>query len=431
MGEQENLKQNSLVSKAIALVLPQILVAASFYVILYSVFPKETKEQVLRQTDIIQFQGMAKEIKEHRREYNEEPLWVSSLFSGMPAYQVSTKYTGDWFYPINQSLLKLFPNPINFIFLIFLGFFFLLQTLKVDVSLSGLGASAYAFSSYFFIILEAGHTSKALAIVYVAPVLAGVIMAFRGKVLLGSIITAFFLAAHISANHLQITYYLALMIIIFGIIQLIFSFINRTLPEFAKASIFLLLAAFFAIGPNFARLWTTYEYAEDTIRGKSELTSSEDKNSGLNIDYAFQWSYGVDESFTLMIPNFKGGATPDYWGTQPFTSGPVYVGAIVCFIFVLGLFIVKKDPLWWWLVIISILALMLSWGNNFLSFNELFFNNVPLYNKFRAVTIILVVVQLTFPLLGILALKEIDRNIIRLANYSRVRFKFRITVFLL
>ena len=305
------------------------------------------------------------------------------------------------------------------------------MVLKVDPWLALAGSVAFAFSSYFFIILEAGHNSKAHAIGYMAPVLAGIILTYRGKHIAGMLVTALFLALELRANHLQITYYLMMMVIILGISELIISIKQKTVPAFLKATGLLFIAAFLALSTNITNIWATWEYGKDTIRGKSELSSDPgNRTTGLDKDYATQWSYGKAETFTLMIPNTKGGATGSlgnnrkamekvdptyaqavagqnhYWGDQPFTSGPVYAGAIMVFLFILGLFILKGH-MRWWLLAVTILSVILSWGKNFMPLTDFFLHYIPGYNKFRAVSMILVIADLAIPLLGILTLKEI------------------------
>ncbi|HOP13107.1 MAG TPA: YfhO family protein [Lentimicrobium sp.] len=323
------------------------------------------------------------------------------------------------------------PHPANLVFIYLIGFFILLMVLKVDPWLALAGSVAFAFSSYFFIILEAGHNSKAHAIGYMAPVLAGIILTYRGKHIAGMLVTALFLALELRANHLQITYYLMMMVIILGISELIISIKQKTVPAFLKATGLLFIAAFLALSTNITNIWATWEYGKDTIRGKSELSSDPgNRTTGLDKDYATQWSYGKAETFTLMIPNTKGGATGSlgnnrkamekvdptyaqavagqnhYWGDQPFTSGPVYAGAIMVFLFILGLFILKGH-MRWWLLAVTILSVILSWGKNFMPLTDFFLHYIPGYNKFRAVSMILVIADLAIPLLGILTLKEI------------------------
>jgi hypothetical protein len=310
--------------------------------------------------------------------------------------------------------------------------------MKVDPWLSIAGAIAFAFSSFFMIIIDVGHNSQAHAIGYMAPVLAGFILTFRKRYLLGGLLSAVFLSLELKANHPQITYYLVMLAILLGISELIQAIrLKAYKPYFISIGI-IFIAGGFALATNITNLWATYEYGNYTIRGKSELTSDKgNRTSGLDKSYATQWSYGVGETMTLLIPNFYGGSDqkldinsntakalrannvpeenvsqfvdqhlPMYWGSQPFTSGPVYIGAIIFFLFVLGLIIVK-GPLKWWLLAATILSILLAWGHNFMALTNFFFSYVPGYNKFRAVTMILVIAELAMPLLGMLALKEV------------------------
>jgi len=408
-----------------------MVVVLIFLLVILAYFSPLLEGKQLRQSDITQWKGMSKEITDHRAKTGEEALWTNSMFGGMPAYQISVQYKGNLIRYIDDIFKFGLPHPANLVFIYFIGFFILLMVMKVDPWLALAGALAFTFSSYFFIILEAGHNSKAHAIGYMAPVLAGILLAYRGKYLAGSLLTALFLALELKANHLQITYYLLLMVLVLGIYELIAAFRARTLPEFAKTTGLLIVAAFFALSTNITSLWATWEYGKETIRGKSELTvNPENSTSGLDKDYATQWSYGIGETFSLMIPNVKGGASGSlgnnpkalekaesayaqslagmnhYWGNQPFTSGPVYAGAIMVFLFILGLFILKGN-LKWWVLTVTILSIMLSWGKNFMPLTDFFLQYVPGYNKFRAVSMILVIADLAIPLLGILALKEI------------------------
>lgn len=410
---------------------PHLLVVLIFLVVVMAYFSPLLEGKRLRQSDITHWKGMSKEITDFRTKTGEEALWTNSMFGGMPAYQISVQYKGNLIRYIDDIFKMGLPHPANLVFIYFIGFFILLMVLKVDPWLAFTGALAFTFSSYFFIILEAGHNSKAHAIGYMAPVLAGILLAYRGKYIAGSILTALFLALELRANHLQITYYLLLMVLVLGIYELYSAIKTKTLPAFAKTTGLLVVAALFALSTNITNLWATWEYGKETIRGKSELTSNaENKTSGLDKDYATQWSYGVGETFSLMIPNVKGGASGSlgdnkkaleksdsvyteslagmnhYWGDQPFTSGPVYAGAIMVFLFVLGLFILKGN-LKWWILTITILSILLSWGKNFMPLTDFFLHYVPGYNKFRAVSMILVIADLAIPLLGILALKEI------------------------
>ena len=393
----------------------------------------------LMQSDITHWQGMSKEISDFRAKTGEEPLWTNSMFGGMPAYQISVKYKANLVKHVDNFLQLGLPTPANYVFLYFIGFYLLLLVLGVSPWISLAGSIAFAFSSYFFIIFEAGHNSKAHAIAYMAPVLAGIILSYRGKYLLGGVITALALALELNANHLQIAYYLLLIILVFGIVEFIYSIKEKKLLNFSKSTGVLIIAALLAIGTGFSNLWSTYEYGKYTIRGKSELTTEkENRTSGLDKDYTTQWSYGIDETMTLLIPGFKGGASvgklstnsstykillenqvvsenqakeiikslPLYWGRQPGTSGPVYVGASVILLFLIGIFIVK-GRFRWWLLSITILSILLSWGKNFMPFTNFFLDYIPAYDKFRAVTMILVIAEFAIPLLAFISLRNI------------------------
>ncbi|MEC8274085.1 MAG: YfhO family protein [Bacteroidota bacterium] len=393
------------------------------------------------QQDIRQFTGMSKEIVDYRAEYDEEPLWTNSMFSGMPAYQISVRYKKNLISYCSQLFKLYLPGPAGTVFLYLIGFYFLLVSLGIDYRLAIIGAIAYAFSSYFFIIIEAGHNTKAHAIGYVAPILASFLMVFRGKkVLLGSALTALFTSLILNANHLQITYYLVMLLFIIGLVKFIEAYKEKALPLFFKYVGVLLLAGTIGSLTSLSRIATTIEYGHESIRGKSELTNNQfNKTSGLDKDYATAWSYGKAESFTLLIPNFHGGASggalttdsetyrlfknsqqasqakkiikqlPLYWGSQPFTSGPVYAGAIVCFLFVMGLFLIK-GYLRWWILTAFLLMLALSWGKNLMPLTDFFLENIPGYNKFRTVSTTLVIVELLIPFLGILALNKIIKE---------------------
>ncbi|MDY0101441.1 MAG: YfhO family protein [Lentimicrobium sp.] len=412
-------------------IIPHLAVVLIFLVVIIAYFNPLLEGKRLRQSDITHWKGMSKEITDYRAKTGEEALWTNSMFGGMPAYQISVEYKGNLIRYIDDILKFGLPHPANLVFIYFIGFFILLMVMKVDPWLALAGALAFTFSSYFFIILEAGHNSKAHAIGYMAPVLAGILLTYRGKYLTGGLLTAVFLALELRANHLQITYYLAMMVVILGIFELITAIRKHQIPAFAKSTGLLFVAALLALSANITNIWATWEYGKETIRGKSELSSNaEIRTSGLDKDYATQWSYGVGETFSLLIPNAKGGATGSlgnnekamenvdniyaqsvagqnqYWGDQPFTSGPVYVGAIMMFLFLLGLFILKGN-LKWWVLSVTILSILLSWGRNFMPLTDFFLHYVPGYNKFRAVSMILVIAELAIPFLGILTLKEI------------------------
>ena len=418
--------------------LPYIGAVLIFLIITLVYFSPLLEGKRIHQSDIVQFTGMSKEIADFREKTGSEPLWTNSMFGGMPAYQISVIYKGNLLGYLDKILSLGLPHPASTVFLYFIGFFILLLVLKVNPWLSIAGAVAFAFSSYFFIILDVGHNSKAHAIAYMAPVLAGIILTLRRKYLWGGILTAIFLSLEIKANHPQITYYLVIIVLILGLFELIYAIREKRFASFAGAVGILVIAASFAVLTNIATLWATWEYGKHTIRGKSELTHDlENKTSGLDKDYATQWSYGVGETMTLLIPNFYGGASASkisdnsaivkalkknnvpqnrinkftkyplpllYWGDQPSVAGPVYVGAIVFFLFILGLIIVK-GPLKWWLLTVTVLSILLSWGHNFMAFTDFFMEYIPGYNKFRGVSMSLVIAEFAMPLLALLALK--------------------------
>jgi len=417
---------------------PYLAAIAIFVIIVMTYFSPLLEGKKIKQHDISQWKGMSKEIVDFRAKTGEEPLWTNSMFGGMPAYQISVQYKANIVRYIDNILKLGLPHPASLVFLYFIGFFILLLVLGIDPWLAIAGAIAFAFSSYFFIIFEAGHNSKAHAIAYMAPVLAGIILTYRGKFLPGGLLTALFLSLELLANHLQITYYLGMIIVAFGISEFIFHVKRKSLKSFFIASAIVLVAGFIALGTNITNLLATYEYGKETIRGKTELTSEkENRTSGLDKDYATGWSYGVGESMTLLIPNARGGASagsedvksetykaliqnnvpeesalqvlnnlPLYWGEQPVVSGPVYVGAILVFLFILGLLIVENRYRWW-LLAATVLSVMLAWGHNFMPLTDFFFKYIPGYNKFRSVSMTLVIAEFTIPLLAILALRKV------------------------
>jgi hypothetical protein len=426
--------------------LPYLAAIAIFVVITLTYFSPLLEGKKLKQSDITQWKGMSKEISDFREKTGEEALWTNSMFGGMPAYQISVEYKGNVLRYLDQLLQLYLPQPAGMVFLYMIGFFILLLVLKVDKWLAIAGAIAFAFSSYLFIIFEAGHNSKAHAIGYMAPVLAGIILTYRGKYLAGGIMAAIALSLELLTNHLQITYYLMMIAGVYVITELISSIKTKQLPLFAKASGVLLIAAGFAVASNITSIWATYEYGKETIRGKTELTTEKsNRTSGLDKDYATGWSYGKLETFTLLIPDFNGGsssgslketsnvykalqqnnidenqaknvikALPLYWGSQPGVAGPVYVGAIMIFLFIFALFIVDNKYKWW-LLAATILSILLAWGKNFMPFTDFFLNHVPGYNKFRAVSMTLVIAELCIPLLAFLGLQkafagEIDKK---------------------
>lgn len=406
----------------------------------------------LKQGDIKQHKGMAHEIRSHRADFNEEPLWLGNMFSGMPAYQVSaTQFKGNIIKVIDNVLKFGLPHPVYLLFLYMLGFYILLMCLRINPWLSIVGAIAFAFSSYFLVIIEAGHNSKALSIAYMPALLGGIISILRGRIWLGGLITVVFMGLHLNANHLQITYYLIFVVFIYGIYELVYQLRAGHSKEFFKRAGIAVIAVLIGVLPNIGNILTTYEYSKFSTRSPSELTINPDgssnegvKSTGLDKDYITRWSYGIEETITLLVPNAKGGksgailadeeeiqrlrqADPQffnfmvnqyqneqfivntYWGNQPFTSGPVYVGAIVFFLAVLALFFVKSRLIIS-LGIVTVLALLLSWGKNLMWFTDFFIDYIPLYNKFRAVSMILVIVELVLPIFAVLFLSELYQN---------------------
>jgi hypothetical protein len=411
--------------------LAHIIAIVAFAAITYAFFIPLLQGKQLKQEDVIQWRGSAQEIIEYRNATGEEPLWTNSMFGGMPAFQISVLYPSNIFTYINDFIYTVFPSPAPSIFLSMVIFYFLLASFGISPILSAAGAIAFAFSTYNIIILQVGHNSKSMAMAYAPLIILGILQAFRGRYLLGAALAALGVGINLHANHLQITYYFLLVILIFGIAETVRVIQEKDFAQYFKAIGFLLIAAVIGILPNITQLLVTAEYGEETTRGQSELTlSQEAQTTGLDIEYATRWSYGVGETWTLLVPHFKGGgsgvigvnrdavqqADPQmrqviagmdkYFGDQPGTSGPVYVGAIICFLFILGLFFVE-GPVKWWLLTATILSILLSWGRNFMPFTEFFMHYVPGYNKFRAVSMTLVIAQFTMPLLGLLAIKKI------------------------
>ncbi|GAA4307697.1 YfhO family protein [Nibribacter koreensis] len=420
--------------------LPHLLVLLFFLLLTVAYFsPIFFDGKSLMQHDVVQFQGGAKEIADYRQATGEEALWTNSMFSGMPAYLISVQFSGDLFQYVHHIFTAGLPLVASNVFITLLCAYILFAVLGLRPMLAAVGAIAYTFVSYNFAILEAGHNTKSLAIAYLPLVLAGLIHAYRKNLWIGAALFAFGLTMHIRMNHLQITYYLLLIVLIFGIVELVHWYKEGRTADFFKRTAVLAIGALLAAGVSFGRIYTTAEYGQYSIRGASELKQNPDEAStGLDREYAFQWSYGIGESMTLLIPNFYGGASqgpleknsetyaalsqagmpaaqladvsmPFYWGDQSFVGGPVYMGAIICFLFVLGLMVTPRR-LWVWLLSATILSLFLAWGKNFAGFNYFIFDALPGYNKFRAVSMALVIAQVTMVLLAILALCRVIQN---------------------
>ncbi len=414
---------------------PHVVAVASFLAISYTYFYPQLSGQVLNQHDNQMYIGMSKEVNDFRAKTGEEALWTNSMFGGMPAYLISTVYKTNLIKYV-EKVIQVGQRPAAYIFVTMLGFYILLLAFGVDCWLALVGAVAFGFSSYFFIILQAGHNSKMDALSYIAPMIAGIWLAYKGRYLLGAALAGLFLGLEINAGHLQITYYGAILVLFLMGYIVYHTVKHKTWDKFIKGSAVLVVASVLAIGANFSSLWFTYDYGKDSIRGKSELTHNKDnQTSGLDKDYATDWSYGKWETFDLFIPNLMGGSSmsgvgtdselyktlsssgvpnateiaqsvPAYWGPQPMTSGPVYLGAIVVFFFFFGLFFLRGS-LKWWLLGATLLAIMLAWGKNFMPLTNFFLDHVPGYNKFRTVSMILVIAEFTVPFIGFLALKPI------------------------
>jgi len=412
--------------------LPHLIAVGVFAVLSYLFFSPVLEGRVLQMQDMTQYKGSAREVDEYRAKTGIDALWTGAMFSGMPAYQISTVSNTDFMTFFFNFLRTVFPEPAYLLFLALLSFYVLMRTLKLDYRLSIAGAIAYAFSSYFFIIISAGHITQAMAIASAPFALAGVLKVFQGDLIGGGLLTIFGLWLEIYCNHLQITYYVALIIFLLIIVEFIEAVRKKTFPVFLKSIAVLAITAFIAIIPSITSLWSTYEYGKYTTRGPSELTEKK-VSKGLDKDYAFGWSTGIGETMTLLIPRFMGGASdedigtnsstykalkdngaaeqakgfvkqaPTYWGDQPFTAGPTYAGAISVFLFVLAMFFVR-GPIKWWLVASTILVIVISWGKNFTAVTDLLFFYLPGFNKFRSVMMALTLTSLTFALLGFLGL---------------------------
>ena len=406
----------------------------AFAVITLVYFSPVLEGKRIKQHDIEMHLGMSQEINQYRETTGEQTLWTNAPFGGMPAWNISITPKGNLTNPIYKALSLGLPHPIGSVFISMLGFFVLLLVLDCGFWISFIGAIAYGFTSYLFIVIGAGHNAKAMAMAYMAPVIAGVLLAYKGKYLWGSLLTAFAMAFEVRTGHLQITYYLALTIIIIVIAELISDIINKRIGHFMKASVGLVIAAIIGALTCSTTLYGNYEFGKETTRGKPVLTRNEDNQTkGLDRDYITQWSYGKGETWSLLIPNAKGGASAyigrqnpalekadrqfkdsiaqsnAYWGDQPGTSGPVYVGAIVVFLFVLGALTVK-GKLKWALLTATLLSILLSWGKNFMGFTNFFLDYIPGYDKFRAVSMTLVIAEVCMPLLGFLGLAEIAKS---------------------
>ena len=414
---------------------PDVLVVVLFAVISFAYFfPADLDGRILYRHDASAGRGAGQEVSEYHERTGKVSRWTNATFSGMPTYQTAPSYQSTG---VLNQVMKAYhlwlPENVWYVFAYLLGFYILLRAFDFRWHLAALGAIVWAFSSYFFIIIAAGHIWKVMALAYLPPLIAGLVWAYRGKLLRGFCVTALFSAFEIDANHVQMTYYylfvIAAMVIAYGV-----DAVRRgQWKGFLRATGVCAAGALIGVLLNLSNLYHTWQYAQESMRGKSELVKKNVTNqtsSGLDRDYITQWSYGIDETWTLLVPNAKGGASVplaanakamekadpnfmqiyqqmgQYWGDQPGTSGPVYVGAFVLMLFVLGLFIVK-GPMKWALLGATVLSILLSWGHNFMPFTDFFLDYVPMYSKFRTVASILVIAEFTIPLLAMLALKRL------------------------
>ena len=409
-------------------------------------FPADIEGRILYRHDASAGRGAGQEGIEYMQKTGERSRWTNALFGGMPTYQMAPSYHSTDKLSTMTKIYHLFlPENVWYVFAYLLGFYILLRAFDFRQHLAALGSIVWAFSTYFLIIIAAGHIWKVWALAYLPPLIAGLVLAYRGKYLWGFVLTAIFTAFEINANHVQMTYYYLFIILAMVIAWLIDAIRKHQLAAFGKATAVCLAGAAIGVCINLSNLYHTWQYGQESMRGKSELVKKNSANqtsSGLERDYITQWSYGIDETWTLLIPNTKGGASVpmsesksamekadstyesiyqqigQYWGEQPGTSGPVYVGAFVMFLFVLGLLIVK-GPMKWALLAVTILSVLLSWGRNFMGFTDFFLDYVPMYAKFRTVASILVIAEFTIPLLAMMALKKLFDEPEGFSKYSK------------
>ena len=416
-------------------ILPDLIAVVAFALISFAYFfPADIEGRILFQHDTSAGTGAGQEAKVYKEETGKTTRWTNALFGGMPTYQISPSYDSGQPLKWTEKVYQLFlPEYVKLTFILMLGFYILLRAFGFSVWLSGLGGIIWAFSSYFFIIIAAGHIWKFITLAYIPPTIAGMVLAYRGKLLQGGLVFALFTALQIVSNHVQMTYYFLFVMLFMAIAFFVEAKRKGQLGQFAKATGVLVLAGLIGISVNLSNLYHTYTYSKETMRGKSELVQTGDAakqtSSGLDRDYITQWSYGIGETLTFLVPNIKGGASvplsqsstamakanpqysslygslTQYFGDQPMTSGPVYVGAFVLFLFFLGCFIVK-GPMKWALVAATIFSIVLSWGKNFMPVTDFFIDYVPMYSSFRTVSSILVIAEFTIPLLAIFALKQ-------------------------
>ncbi|MBO4613242.1 MAG: YfhO family protein [Bacteroidaceae bacterium] len=418
--------------------LPDVLMVALFALISLAYFWTPIMDGlVLTGTDHNAAVGSNIELNEYRKTHNgERTRWTNSLFSGMPTYQMSPSYDSTTTLSTVEKVYQLgLPEVAGYVFMLLLGFYILLRVFDFRQWMAALGSILWAFSSYYFIIIAAGHIWKLLTLCFIPPTIAGMVLCYRGKYLWGIVVTGIFTGLQVLSNHIQMSYYFLSVMLLMSIAYFIEALRKKDWKKWVKGSCAALIGGLLGVSMNISNLYHTYEYSKETMRGKSELTqktkdAADQTDSGLERSYITAWSYGIGETWTLLVPNTKGGASVplresetamqkakndyrplyqqlgQYWGEQPGTSGPVYVGAFVLFLFILGLFIVK-GPMKWALLIATVLSILLSWGKNFMPFTDFFLDYVPMYDKFRTVASILVIAEFTIPLLAMLALKEL------------------------
>jgi len=430
--------------------LPHFLVLLGFVVLSLAYFSPVLKGDKIFQSDILHYKGMAQQQIEYAEREGEQTYWTNSAFGGMPTYQLGAKYPHNYIKKLDLAI-RFLPRPADYLLLYFIGFYILLLSLKVDFKLAAIGALAFGFSTYMIIILGVGHNSKAHAIAYMPLVLSGIILTFRKNYIWGFLLTIVALGLEIVANHYQMTYYLLLLVLVLGLAYLVDAYQKKQLTHFFKSVGLLSVAAIIAVGLNATNIMATQEYVKESTRGKSDLTimaNGQPKvaKEGLDPSYITEYSYGLAESFNLFIPKFMGGGSsedigkdsnmyqayielgaspmeaieatrsaPMYWGDQTIVEAPAYVGAVIIFLFVLGLFLVK-GRLKWWLVGGTLLSLFLSYGKNLSFLTDIFIDFVPLYNKFRAVSSIQVILELCIPILGIFALVKLFNDVQKKEN---------------
>ncbi len=437
---RESINAYSLIMKTWKKCLPDVVAVVLFAVISFVYFmPADIDGRILYRHDSAAGRGAGQEMLQYQKQTGEQTRWTNALFSGMPTYQLAPSYNSTAVLNKAETAYHLWlPENVWYVFVYLLGFYILLRAFNFRDYMAALGAVIWAFSSYFFIIIAAGHLWKVMALAYLPPMIGGLVLAYRGKYLWGFLVTAIFSAFEVNANHIQMTYYYLFIILFMVIAWLVDALRKHEMARFCKATLTAVAAALVGICINISNLYHTYQYSQESMRGKSELVKKNSANqtgNGLDRDYITQWSYGIDETMTLLVPNAKGGASvplsqsstamakadpqieqqipqlynglTQYFGTQPGTSGPVYVGAFVLFLFILGLFLVK-GPMKWALLTTTILSVLLSWGHNFMGLTNLFLDYVPMYAKFRTVASILVIAEFTIPLLAMMMLKKIN-----------------------